>query len=178
MCDPFHVGLEPQPMHQGSICCAPANQDFSRLPKSEPTSVVETAWWWIHMPIHCIWRLSITLYMYGWDVWTNPCGFGASTNAYGLHLVPSSDARFQPTCQIVANKCDGNGMMMDPYAHPQHMKVVNHLLYVWSGCDNYTMCLWNLNHCRNTEIQHQAVTGDFSRLPKLGLTCVVETAWW
>jgi hypothetical protein len=41
MWTPFHVGLEPQPMHKGSICCAPANQDFSRLPKSEPTNVAE-----------------------------------------------------------------------------------------------------------------------------------------
>ena len=63
-------------------------------------------------------------------------------------------------------------------SHPQHMKVVKHLLYVWSGCDNHTMWLWSLNHCRNTEIQHHIETRDFRRLPKLGLTCVVETAWW
>ncbi len=25
----------------------------------------------------------------------------------------------------------GNGMMTDPYPHPQHLKVVNHVIYVW-----------------------------------------------
>ena len=29
MWEPFHVGLEPQPMHKGFIRCAPVNQDFS-----------------------------------------------------------------------------------------------------------------------------------------------------
>jgi hypothetical protein len=37
--------------------------------------------------------------------------------------------------------------MMDPYPHPQHMKVVNHLSYVWSGCENQSMWVWSLNHC-------------------------------
>jgi hypothetical protein len=43
--------------------------------------------------------------------------------------VPSTDPpRFQLTSQIGTNKYDGNGMMTDPYPHPLHMKVVNHLV--------------------------------------------------
>jgi len=36
------------------------------------------------------------------------------------------------------NTCDGgNGMMMAPYAHPLHMKVVKQSLYVICGCGNH-----------------------------------------
>ena len=63
---------------------------------------------------------------------TIPCGFGASTNAQGLHLAPSSDPGFElRTSQIWTEKCSGNGMMMDPYPHPQHMKVVNHTFHMY-----------------------------------------------
>jgi hypothetical protein len=39
----------------------------------------------------------------------------------------NSTAGFQPTSHIWwANTLGGNGMMMDSYAYPQHMKVVKH----------------------------------------------------
>ena len=60
-----------------------------------------------------------------------PCGFGASAIIQRYYLVTSSDPGIQPTSKIGANKYWGNGMMADPYPHPQHMKVVNHLVYVW-----------------------------------------------
>jgi hypothetical protein len=62
--------------------------------------------------------------MFGVDVGTISCWLGPSTTAQGHHSAPSSDPGFQLISQIVTNKCDGNGMMMDPYPHPQHMKVV------------------------------------------------------
>jgi hypothetical protein len=62
--------------------------------------------------------------MFEGGVGTNPSGFGASTNAQGLLLAPSSDPGFELTSQIWTNKCGGNVMMMDPYPHPQHMKVI------------------------------------------------------
>ena len=36
--------------------------------------------------------------------------------------------RSQLTSQIWASKCGGNGIMSDPYPHPQHMKIVNDLM--------------------------------------------------
>jgi hypothetical protein len=52
-------------------------------------------------------------------------------------LAPDKDPGFWlSTSQIWANRCGGNSMMMDPYPHPQHMKVVNHLSHVWSGSGN------------------------------------------
>jgi hypothetical protein len=38
------------------------------------------------------------------------------------------------------------GLMMASYAHPQHMKVVNHLAYVGRGCGNHSMLGWSLSH--------------------------------
>ena len=38
-------------------------------------------------------------------------------------------------------------MMMDPSAHPQQMKVVQHLVYVGSGCGDYPMLVKCLNLC-------------------------------
>jgi len=75
--------------------------------------------------------------MFGVDVGSIPCGFGASTTTQGLHLVESSALGFQPTSQILTDKCGGNGMMMDPYPHPQHMKVHG----------KHSMWVWSLNHC-------------------------------
>ena len=60
-------------------------------------------------------------------------GFGASTTAQTLHSAPSSDPGFQPTSKIGADMFVGNGLMTDPYPHPQHMKVVKHLIYIQGG---------------------------------------------
>ena len=40
-----------------------------------------------------------------------------------------------------------NGMMVDSYPHPWHMKVIKHLSYHWSGCGNHYMWVWSLNQC-------------------------------
>jgi len=79
--EPFHVGLEPQPLHHGVICSSAVNQNFRRLPKSWPIHVVDMAWWWLHMPIHSIWSLSTIFHMLGGDIWTIPCWVRASATA-------------------------------------------------------------------------------------------------
>jgi hypothetical protein len=114
-------------------------------------------------------------YNIGVDVGTILCGFGASTNAQGLHVASSSDPPgFQLTSQLWTDKCGSNDVMMDPYSHPQHMKVVTPLAYC--------ICLeWSFDHSmsqpfHNGSMWHQAVTQDFSRLPKSGPASVVETA--
>jgi hypothetical protein len=133
--EPFHMGLEPQPLHKGFIHYQGVTRDFIWLPKFWLAGLMVMAWWWIHIPIHSIWWLSNTLYMFGVDKETIPHGFGASTTAQRLHLAPRprSDPRFHLTSQILIYMSCGNGMMTDPYPHPQHMKVVKHLVYVWSG---------------------------------------------
>jgi hypothetical protein len=49
--------------------------------------------------------------------------------------------------QIWTNKCGGNGMVMDPYAHPQQMNVLEHLEYASGGCGNHSRWVLSLNHC-------------------------------
>ena len=80
--------------------------------------------------------------MYGVEVGTISCGFMASTTAGWPRLTSGKDPGFRLTSQIWANRCGGNGMMMDSYPHPQHMKVVNHLSYVWSGSGNHFMWVY------------------------------------
>ncbi len=108
----FHVGLEPHALHHHGIVQRTAvTQDFNRLPKSGPTSVVVTAWWHIHISIHSIWRFSITLFLFGEDVVAIPCGLRASSTAPWHRSVHSSDQGFQLTSKIWANKCSSNGMV-------------------------------------------------------------------
>ena len=90
---------------------------FSWLSKSSPTSVLVRAWWGLHIPIHCIECLSITLYMFGMDMGIIQCGMRASATAWWYHLTPSV---IQLTFQIQSHKCGGNSMMGAPYLHPLH----------------------------------------------------------
>jgi hypothetical protein len=92
MWEPYHEAFEPQPLHKHFIQHQAVTRDFSRLPKIRLTCLLVMAWWRIHIPIHSIWRLSNTFYMFGVDVKTIPCGFGASTTAQTLHSAPSSDS--------------------------------------------------------------------------------------
>ena len=68
MCEPVHVGLEPQPMHNGFIQCKAVIDDVRRFPKSQHTNGLGTVWWWINIPIHSIWRMSNTFHMLG-EIW-------------------------------------------------------------------------------------------------------------
>ena len=141
------------------------------------------AWWWFVIPIHSIWRLSNNFQMLGEDVWTIPCGFGASNNAEQLHSVPSSDPGFQLTSQIWADMCSGsgNGMMMDPYPHSQHMKVVKHLPYAWRGCANHSMWVWSLRQCMGASFcahQWHRISADFPYLDLGWQVWSMRMTWW
>ena len=122
-------------------------EDSFQSPKSGLTSVLVTAWWWVYISIHSIWWLSITFHMYGEAMGTIPRGFQALTTAQCLHSAPSSDQGFELASQIWINQLIGNGMMMDLYPHPQHMKVVNHFSYVWRGYGYHSMWISSLNQC-------------------------------
>ena len=93
--EPFHVGLEPEPVNNCFIWPQAVTQDFVWDSKSVPISIGMTAWWQIHIHIHSIWRLSNTFDMFGGDMRTISCGIGASTSDQGLHLVPSNNPFFQ-----------------------------------------------------------------------------------
>ena len=99
------------------------------------TCGVVLAWWWLHMPIHCIWRLSSSVYMSSVDVGIIlPCWFRASATVRYCCSWPSS-----VTGLSCLSKSGLTGMMMAPYAHPLHLKVVKQFLYVICGCVNSSM---------------------------------------
>ncbi len=39
-----------------------------------------------------------------------------------------------------------NSVRVRPYAHPQHMKVLNHFLYIQYGCGMQSGMVYSLNH--------------------------------
>ena len=93
---------------------------------------------------------TLYLYMYGVDVETFHVGLGPQL----IHpCIICSLAVTQEISQLPkfwADKYGGSGMMVDPSAHPQHMNGLKHLVYVWSGCGNYSRWVRGLNHCTLT----------------------------
>jgi hypothetical protein len=45
-----------------------------------------------------------------------------------------------------------NSVRVPPYAHPQHIKVLNHFVYIWYGCGVHFMGVWSLNHDITTSL--------------------------
>ncbi len=132
---PFHVGLEPQPQHNCVICSPAENYNFRRLPNSykkwpdDGFICPSTAYEGCQPRCICGRR-------YG-----NHSMLGLSLS----HCTMVSIAGQQWTIisedsQIWDNSIGGNGQNMAPYAHPQHMKLVNHLSsYVGRGYWNHSM---------------------------------------
>ena len=147
MCDPLWVGLKPHCLKTCPVCSLWVTQDFGWFPKLQSAPAVKMKWWWNHMPIHCIWRLSNTLYMYDMDVWSTLGGSKASLLVQWSGLQPSSDPGFWLIYQTATCTCRDNEVVMDPYAHPLHMKVVKHLVYVWYGCVIHSGWVWSLIAC-------------------------------
>ena len=74
MCEPFCVGLGPQPMHLDIICRSFVTQEFGKNPKylankNDGNGLM-------------IWMFSATLYVFGVDMGILPCGSGASANKF------------------------------------------------------------------------------------------------
>ncbi len=45
-----------------------------------------------------------------------------------------------------------NRVRVHPYAHPQHMKVLKHFIYIWYGCEMQSTGVWSLNHDITTSL--------------------------
>ncbi len=130
------MSLQPQPLHNGTVWCPSAIQDFNQLPQSVPTAAVVATRWWIVLPIYTIWMLSNTLLMFDVDGRTMQCGSAAWTTAQWYGMMPSSeDWRFHPTPPICTKSCGGSGMVMDWSAHPHYINLFKHIVYVQSRAD-------------------------------------------
>ena len=45
-----------------------------------------------------------------------------------------------------------NSIRVHPYAHPQHIKVLRHFVYLWYRCRMQFVGLWSLNHDLTTTL--------------------------
>ena len=73
--------------------------------------------------------------------------------------------KFTPTCT-----CD-MARRMHPYAHPQHLKVLNHFVYIQYGCGMHSMEVFSLSH--GTTTSHRLVHTLFSLKFTPTCTCVM-----
>jgi hypothetical protein len=39
-----------------------------------------------------------------------------------------------------------NSVRVHPYAHPRHIKVLKHCVYIWHGCGMQSVQVWSINH--------------------------------
>ena len=62
-----------------------------------------------------------------------------TATAYRLGHTPIS-LKFTPTCTC------NTAIRMHPYAHPQHLKVLKHFVYIQYGCGMQSMEVCSLNH--------------------------------
>jgi len=82
-----------------------------------------------------------------------------TTMSFGIHLAPSF--------QNVAPACTYNSVRVHPYAHPQHMKVLKHFLYVQYGCGMQSaVVVYSLSHDTTTSFGIH-LTPSFQILPPL-----------
>ena len=101
------------------------------------------------MPIHNISRCSNTLYIwYGSGMqFTVVCSLNHDlTTILGLNHTPIF-LKSNPTWH------KSNSVRVDPYAHPQHIKVLKHFVYIWYGSGMQSTVVWSLNHDLTTSLQ-------------------------
>ncbi len=77
------------------------------------------------------------------DVGCSQWGFSASTMTLQHHTgsaIPTLSLKSPPTCTC------NTAIMMHPYAHPQHLKVLKHFVFIQYGCGMQSMGVFSLNH--------------------------------
>ena len=101
-------------------------------------AAVVAAWWWIFLPIHIIWIMSLTMVMFEIDVGTMPWVSAAWTTGqwYGKMTRIITGSQLHSQILIIKRCCKGN--VMAPYVHPHHMNVVKQLLYVRCAFRNHS----------------------------------------
>ena len=162
VCDPLWVGLKPHCLRYGIICRSVVTHDLCWFLKSglAPASIMKR--WWIHMPINCICQLWNTFIFMAWTC--DPLWVGLKPDCLCCCRICS----FVLICQIWASTCHDNEVVMDPYAHPLHMNVVKHLVYVWPGCVIHSGWVWSLIAC----VMVWIVAKLWSRI------CADLSKWW
>jgi hypothetical protein len=124
-----------------------SNQGFQVTPQIGSSCMVVTAWWWIVLPIHIMWIVSLTIVMFEMDVGTMQYVSAAWINGQWYGKMPRIIPGFQLHSQILVIKCSGKGMAMYPSVHPHHINFVKQHFYVICAFSNYSRWVYIINHC-------------------------------
>jgi len=99
----------------------------------------------IHMHIHSIERLSNTLYIYNIDVRWIWVGSIASNTAFHHDISAETCPDLWQNSKSLVDMSGNKVVWTHPYAHPQHVKVVKHLIYIWHWCEMNMGWVYSLN---------------------------------
>jgi hypothetical protein len=147
MWDQSGLVLQSQSLHFTMICCLGVTQNSSQ---SNSKSLADMSSWNVarthpyahpqHMAVvkHCVcltlmWDQSGLGLQYQSPHFTMICCLGVTQKSSKI-----------PKC--LADMSSWNVARTHPYAHPQHMKVVKHLVYVWHWCEINPGWVYSVDH--------------------------------
>jgi hypothetical protein len=136
-------------------------QQFAQLRKIKINMrMVEVAWRWIHLLKH---MNVLKQLVHAWkgcgnhSMWV--CGLNKCTmTSFVTQLQPKNFAKF---FKFRAIMCGGSGMAVDPWAHPQHMNGLKHIVYVnpcgfGASTKAHKFQLWHKN-CHDEQVHGRAL---------------------
>ena len=95
------------------------------------------------------------------DVGCRLRGFEAST----MTLQHDSHSVIPPISRKIHNHLQRHiSVRVHPHVHPQHIKVLKHIVYIWYGCGMQSTGLWSLNHDFKTWLTLRSNTPNFPKI--------------
>ena len=85
----------------------------------------------------------------------NGCGMDSKWD-WSLNHDITTSLRLRPTPIFLKSTSDlhrRNTVRVGPYAHPQHIKVLKHCVYILHGCGMHSKQVWSLNHDITTSLR-------------------------
>ena len=146
MWKPTWMGLLPQPPHYILVCPLGGKEYQGQLPTAWLMRGTVTWKRHIHMHIHSILYECELPYMC-LTFMLEPTWIGISSATTLCSSLPLQRyPEFRTTYKSLAEESSSNMVRTDTYAHPQHIKVVKHLLWVWHWGGSPHKWLYTLNH--------------------------------
>ena len=170
MYDSFWVGFKPELVHNNMVSGQAVTQGWSRIQRTWPMPVVPMEWWWIHLPIHFMWWLSIP------DIcWTWMCmiHFG-KTKRFVAVQCHGIETDFQNLGQCLQCQLSDDGSICPSTAYEDCPTPDTCLTLMY---DSFWMRL-KLESVNNNMFCGQSVTRDLSRIQRSWAMPVVPMEWW
>ena len=152
-------------------------QDSNQLPQSVPTAAVVAAWWWIFLPIHIIWIMSLTIVMF--EMMWEPCHECLQPESQVDGMVRWLESYQDFSCII--KSWSSNAVVKALWW--LHLSIHT----IWMPWNNIFMSYVLLGTILQVSLQPQplhngmvwcpAVTRDFNQLPQSVPTAAVLSAW-